>query len=157
MLCNQGVRENGLATNQKVGCSNHSGRTNSNQRRSTTTTGDRALPARVNSIWAPQLGEVRDAGREQPRPAQNLFVLVAHRDARPGKFRKRIFVQTLHCDMFVTAVGWTVKWTASILVGNQNSPARLLSTLLSISRSKRMVLDGRNRRNRMAAGRAKSF
>jgi hypothetical protein len=65
--------------------------------------------------------------------------------------------QTLHCDMFVTAVGWTVKWTASIPVGIQNSPARLLSTLLSNSRSKRMVLDGRNRRNRMAAGRAKSF
>ena len=64
-----------------------------------------------------------------------------------------IFAQTLHCDMFVTAVGWTVKWTASILVGNQNSPARLLS----ISWSKRMVLDGRDSRNRMAAGRAKSF
>ncbi len=27
LLYNQGVRENGLATNQKVGCSNHSGRT----------------------------------------------------------------------------------------------------------------------------------
>ena len=86
-----------------------------------------------------------------------LYVSCSPRGVRARECRKGIFAQTLHCDMFVTAVGWTVKWTASIPVWNQNSPARLLSTLLSISRSKRMVLDGRNRRNRMAAGRAKSF
>ena len=59
--------------------------------------------------------------------------------------------------MFETAVGWTVKWTVSAYAGREDSSPGLLSTLLSILRSKRMVLDGRNRRNRLSGWRVKSF
>ena len=59
--------------------------------------------------------------------------------------------------MFETAMKWTAEWTVGLPLGIEDSRAGLLSSLLSVSWSKRMVLDGRNRRNRLTAGRAKSF
>ena len=52
---------------------------------------------------------------------------------------------------------WTAKWTVNENGGREASQAGLLSTLLSILRSNPMVLDGRNRRNRLAVERHKSF
>ena len=56
-----------------------------------------------------------------------------------------------------SAMGWTVKWTVSVKIRNPDSQAGLLSSLLSISGSKRMVLDRCNRRNRLMERQAKSF
>jgi hypothetical protein len=72
---------------------------------------------------------------------------------RPSRTERRVFARGLHCDMFVTDMEWTAKWTVSAPFGNEGSQAGLLSIL----RSKTMVLDGRNRRNRVTAGRSKPF
>ena len=56
------------------------------------------------------------------------------------------------CDIVMGVVEWIMSDQERGRASDQSGPG-----LLSISRSKCMVLDGRNRRNRMSAGRAKSF